>query len=473
MTTKRPPSLQQPLPGSGLPSAGWLAAFFAISVSYHAFFLRTFSHWWFEDDPTLFAFVKTIGNPATFFISPEALRGYGAGGSLVPFQAVSQWIDSTIAYRSVAFAHWHNVVSLAVTLFLLFHVLRRFALSNRTALVLSLLWLCLPATIAVNEFLSTRHYLEGTAASLLAVAVAQNIAQGVVRENARMIALLCVTLACAMLFKEVFAITVPLFIAIYLHESGRNRAAIFSLLLIAPYIAYRYWVFGSGVRWGAPFLGPGEYLHYLVRLPSVLAGNFGGHALVVFFAGMLIAFGRRQKKLGRILAYAFLLLASSLVVIYPVAYPVYHFGHEHGTWLRALHLLGSGLFLAGGIFFCHLQRRYVRISIALVTAAVLVCGAVVTRNAWERLMLQAEREGKFYLAHPDRLIYSEVPAGFYLGGLQLLYDVPVRHYILSSERTQPPKSELERHQTIWRAVNGKFEQDPELFAELQRNASKP
>jgi hypothetical protein len=355
----------------------------------------------------------------------------------------------------------------------LFHVLRRFALSNRTAIALSLLWLCLPATIVVNEFLSTRHYLEGTAASLLAVAVAQNIAQGVARENARMIALLCVTLGCAMLFKEVFAITVPLFIAIYLHESGRNRAAISALLLIIPYIAYRYWVFGSGVRWGAPFLGPGEYLHYLSRLPSVLAGNYGGHALVALFAGMLIVFGRSQKKLGRILAYAFLLLASALVVIYPVAYPVYHFGHEHGTWLRALHLLSSGLLLAGGVFFCHLQHRYVRVSIALLTAAVLVCGAVATRNEWERLMLHAEREGKFYLAHPDRLIYSEVPAGFYLGGLELLYDVPVRHYILSSERNHPPRNELERHQTIWRMVNGKFQPDPQLFAELQTNTSPP
>jgi hypothetical protein len=190
------------------------------------------------------------------------------------------------------------------------------------------------------------------------------------------------------------------------------------------------------------------------------------------FAGMLIAFGRSQEKLGRTLAYASLLLASSLVVIYPVAYPVYHFGHEHGTWTRVLHLLGSGLLLAGGFFFCHLQRQYVRASIALLTVVVLACGAVVTRNEWERLMLQAEREGKFYVAHPDRLIYSEVPAGFYLDGLRLLYDVPVRHHILASERTQPPKSEIERHQTIWRVVNGKFEQDHQLFAELQANASR-
>lgn len=471
MTTERTPTPQQQSPGSGFPGFGWMAAFFAISFVYHAVFLRTFSHWWFEDDPTLFAFVKTIRNPVTFFTSPEALRGYGAGGSLVPFQAVSQWIDSTIAYRNVTFAHCHNVVSLAVTLYLLFHVLRRFALSNRMAIGLSLLWLCLPATIAVNEFLSTRHYLEGFAVSLLAIAVAQNIAQGAGRENGRMIALLCITLGCAMLFKEVFAITIPLFIAIYLHDSGRNRAAICALLLIVPYLAYRYWVFGGGVTWGSPFLGPREYLPYLFRLPYALAGNYGGHALIILFAGLLIVFGRSKQKLGRTLAYAFLLLASSLLVIYPVAYPVYHFGHEHGTWMRVLHLLGSGLLLAGGIFFCHLEGRYVRVSIALLTVAVLVCGAVATRNEWERLRLEAEREGKFYLAHPDRLVYSEVPAGFYLGGLQLLYDIPVRHYILSSERTRPPKSELERHQTIWRVENGKFEQDPELFTELQTNAS--
>jgi len=37
--------------------------FFLTSVVYNVFFLRTFSHWWFEDDGYLFGFVRTIRNP--------------------------------------------------------------------------------------------------------------------------------------------------------------------------------------------------------------------------------------------------------------------------------------------------------------------------------------------------------------------------------------------------------------------------
>lgn len=469
MTTELTPPGQQQSRGAALSSAGWLLAFFTISLVYHTFFLGTFSHWWFEDDPTLFAFVRTIRNPAAFFTTPETLRGLGAGGSLAPFQAVSEWIDSRVAYRGITLAHWHNVVSLAGTIFLLFHVLRRFAVPSRVAMAVCLLWLCLPSTIAVNEFLSARHYLEGLGASLLAVAVAQNIAQRVGRENARMITLLCITLGCAMLFKELFAITIPLFVAIYLSESKRNRAAIFPLLLIVLYIGYRYWIFGGGVHWGVSFLGPAEYLQYLSRLPYALAGSFGGYALVVLFAVMLVLFGRSQKALGRTLASAFVLLVSGLAVIFPVAYPVHRYWLEPGTWNRVLLLLGTGSLFAGGIFFCHLQRRYVRASIALFVGVVLGCGAGVTRNEWQRLMLQSKREGKYYISHPDRLIYSEV-APFFLDGLRIFYDIPVRHHILASERSRPPKSEIERHETIWRVVEGKFTPDPQLFAELQANA---
>src|SRR6185436_527549 len=168
-------------------------------------------------------------------------------------------------------------ISVAVTLMLLFHVLRRFGLSTRAAILLCLLWLCLPATIVVSVFLSARHYLEGFTATLLAVALAQNIAQGVWQENARTIALFCVTLACAMLFKELYAISVPLFCAIYLFETKRYRTAIGALLLIPLYLAYRYWVFGSGISGGSPFLGPTEYLTYLSRLPYALSGSIGGY----------------------------------------------------------------------------------------------------------------------------------------------------------------------------------------------------
>src|SRR2546423_459999 len=234
MTSDRAPQQSRPsLRETFSDARSWI--FFSLtSLVYNIFFLRTFSHWWFEDDAHLFGFVRTIRNPAAFF-SRETIKSLGAGGALTPCQAVSEWIDSQIAYRSLAFALFHNTVSVTVTLLLLFHVLRRFALSTRAAILLCLLWLFLPATIVVTEFLSARHYLEGFAVSLLAVAFAQNLSHGVWRERARTIALLSVTVACAMLFKELYAITVPLFCAVYLFESKRNRAAIAALLLIPLY----------------------------------------------------------------------------------------------------------------------------------------------------------------------------------------------------------------------------------------------
>ena len=447
--------------------------FFLTSVVYNALFLRTFSHWWFEDDGYLFGFVRTIRNPAAFF-TRETIKSLGAGGALTPFQAISEWIDGQIAYRSLALAHFHNTISVAAALILLFHVLRRFGVSIRAAIAVCLLWLCLPATIVVTDFLSARHYLEGFAVSLLAVAFAQNIGQGTWRENARTIALLCLTVGSAMLFKELYAITVPLFCAVYLVESKRHRAALAVLILIPLYFVYRHWVFGPTVASGSPWLRPSEYLIYLSRLPYMLAGNFGGYALVVVAIALLILFAGQQERPGRFLIYAALVLGSDLAVIYPVAFPVSLQWHEHGTWCRALFLLGSGLLIAGGIacFHAPLPQR-ARIFATLLTFAVLIPGAVVTRTEWQRLLLQSKREGRFYLAHPDRLFYSEVPAAFFLDGVRFLYDIPVRHHIFAVERQQPPAEILNRYQTIWRVVDGKYVEDPKLFAELRSNAAAP
>ena len=446
--------------------------FFLTSVAYNVFFLRTFSHWWFEDDPYLFGFVKTVRNPAAFF-HRDTIKALGAGGALTPFQAISEWIDSSIAYRSLFFAHLHNTISVTVTLLLLFHVLRRFAVSSRTAIVLCLLWLCLPATIVVTEFLSARHYLEGLAVTLLAVAIAQNIGQSVWPEKAKTIAPLCLAVSCAMLFKELYAITVPLFCAIYLFETKRYRAAASALLPIPLYFAYRQWVFGSHVDGGSAFLGPTQYLTYLSRLPHMMAGNFGGYALLILFVVLLFILARQQKSPARFLVYAALLIGSQLAVLYPVAFPILLQWAEHGTWCRVMFLLGTGLLMAGGVACSHARLRYVRPLAAFATFAVLIFGAVATRAEWQRLMLQSKREGKFYVANPDRLLYSEVPGAFFLDGVRLLYGIPVRHHILSIERPRPPAKVLERHQTIWRMVNGRFEPDPQLFAELRAKAAQP
>ncbi|MEP6956532.1 MAG: hypothetical protein ABI883_06880, partial [Chthoniobacterales bacterium] len=458
---------------TALPEWGWYLILAIVAILYHVVFLQINAQWWFEDDPTLFAFVKKVANPMAFFLSPETLKSYGAGGSLTPFQALSEWIDSTVAYRSLTFVHLHNTLSLTITLLILFHVLRRFRLSIGAAISLCLLWLCLPGTIVVSQFLAARHYLEGFAVALLAVAFAQRVAQGDWAENWRSVSLLCVTLACAMLCKEIYAITLPLFVAIYLFEVGRRGAALAALLLVPPYLAYRYWIFGGGVTWGSPFLGPVEYVTYLWRLPFALTGSYGGYLLAG--VGLIVVwwFVVRGSVPLRMWAYGLLLLGSILAVMYPVAYPTLSAWESPKTWHRVLFLLGTALLLGAGFAYRKLPQGFSRrVGLAL-TIVVLGWGAVVTQQEWRELMAGYRREGRFYLAHPDRLLYSEVPASFFLGGVDQLYEVPERHYVLAAERVHPPRDVLQRHGTIWRVVEGKFKRDPALFAELQGKAELP
>lgn len=447
------------------------AAALAVSFAYDALFLRTFSHWWFEDDPILFAIAGRITNPLSFFTDIGVIKGFGAGGALTPFQAVSEWIDGHIAYRSVRLATWHNIVSLAATLFLFFHVLRRFAFTTGAAILLIGLWLCLPATIAVNEFLAARHYLEGFAASLLAIIIAQSFSTGVWRENWKSVAVLSIAVAHAMLYKELFAVATPLFVAFYLYAYGRKRAAAATLAVLCLFFVYRYWVFGANVSWGSPFLGPLDYLKLLGRMPYIVVGNFGGYLLIaVIFVAFIASYRHRAIPLFTIAGGLFL-LAADLAVIYPISFPINQGWLQRGPWDRGLLVVSTTLLLMGGYLIARMQLAKWKVFVAGLAFLILVSGAIRAEQSWHDAMLRYKQEGKFYLEHPDRLLYSELPAGGYFHGLVELYDIPNRHDIPVAKRNQISRKELEPYPTIWRFAGGKFVPDPALYAELLKDAS--
>jgi hypothetical protein len=441
----------------------------AIAVVYDALFLRMFSHWWFEDDPGQFAFVRRIANPISFFTDLRVIKGFGGGGAIVPFQAVSEWIDSSIAYRSVRFATWHNAVSLALILFLFFHILRRFAFTTGATVILVGLWLCLPATIAVNEFLSTRHYLEGFAAGLLAIIVAQSLAIGSWPENWKSIAVLSIATAHALLYKEVFAIATPVFLAFYLGAYGRRHAAAAILVVLGLFFAYRFWVFGANVSYGLPFLGPSDYLRFLGRMPYIMVGNFGGYLLIALICVAFMASYRHRPIPLFTIAGGLFLLAAELAVIYPISFSINQDWLQRGTWDRGLFVLSTTLLLIGGYLVARMQFTKRNVLVVILAFSVLIPGAVRATQSWHRVMIRYKREGKFYLEHPDRLLYSELPARWYFGGLIGLYDIPVRHHVLVAERNRISRKEIERFSTIWRFADGKFVPDPILYVELLNN----
>ena len=443
----------------------FIACFFLFCIGgvYHVLFLRTFSHWWFEDDPVLFAFVRTIANPLRFFFDRSAIQSFSA--SLVPMQSVSMWIDSAIAYRSVRFAQIHHLFSLQVTLILLYIVLRDFGLRSRAAFALVLLWLCLPATVSVNEFLSARHYLEGFGWSLGAVLVAQKIGQRRWRETAPTIALLFVMLAIGALFKELYVVTVPLFVFFYLYSCRRYMAAGIALLVIPLYGLYRVWAFGSRLPLFMPLVETRAYLKFLGRFPYIFAGNAGGY-LIIIALGLLCLWRFRNINL-RIAGCALLLLCTALATIYPTTFAISRDWLIHGTWYRVMFFVNTIFLLGGGYWLEKTQTRSARVAALVLSGVILIEGGYVTERHWHDEMVRYKREGRYYLQHNDRLIYSELAAYWYLGGMQTLYEIVPRHYITSREAGPLSPEQAASYQTVWRYRDGTFVEDRQLYEKLR------
>ena len=277
-------------------------------------------------------------------------------------------------------------------------------------------------------------------------------------------------MAHAALYKEVFATALPVFLAVYLYTHGRKYAAAASGLVLGLFFAYRYWVFGDSLAWGVPFLGPLEYLRFVGRLPYILAGNAGGYLLLGVAAASLAA-GYRKKKIDPVtIGLGFLLIVVELAVIYPVSWAVDHDWLRRGTWDRAVFLLNTTLLLTGGYLVAKTFSMRMRVIAAALAFLVLIPGMVRSRQTWHKAMIRYKNEGKFYLGHPDRLLYCELPGPWYLEGLCKLYEIPIRHHIVAAIPNQMLRKDLERYGTIWRYVEGKFRPDAALYADLLKNA---
>jgi len=443
--------------------------FSSVAFGYHALFLNTFNHWWFDDDPRNFGFVKTVANPLALFIDPVLAANFSSAPTLNPMLGVSIWLDSTLAYRNILFAQLHNVVILAATLALLFLVLRKWGLSLLTVSTLLLVWLLSPATVAVSGWLAARHHLEGITWSLAAILVAQKLVLNEWRENGRSISLFLFFLGGAALFKETLAITVPLGVGLYLWHRERKVAALSCALLFLVYCGYRCWMVGFTARYG-PMLSPSGFVEFISRLPYILFGNAGGYALLALALAPLILMYRRGELKPRIVLFTLVVIASALAVIYPGAFALNRDWLEPYTWIRIVLLLHTGLLVGAGYLISRVRMPALSYIAAAVAILVAAAGGSVTQKKWEILLKRYEAEGKYYLEHPDRLLYSEVPAGWYLDGIQMLYAIPVRHHIIVGEEGGPVAELLAGHRAIWRYSDGKFVEDPELFEQLSAKA---
>jgi len=197
----------------------------------------------------------------------------------------------------------------------------------------------------------------------------------------------------------------------------------------------------------------------------MFVGNYGGYALLAFLIFVLVLRGRQGGLSLRHVLYAVVLLGSALAVIYPVAHSLRLQWSDHGTWYRAVFFLNSALLFAAGYLIVKMDALVRRIA-ATAALAFALLGGFVTQKKWEAAMTRYEREGKYYLKHESRLIYSELPAFWFLDGVRALYALPLRHHVTDQDSAAVRSQQLSAHDTIWRFVDGKYVKDSALHAQL-------
>jgi hypothetical protein len=441
-----------------------------VVVCYHAFFLKTFSGWWMDDDPRNFGFAKELSNPLILFVNPPLAREFSGTSTVNPMLGISIWLDSHLAYRSYFFAELHNMVILVTIIVLFVLVLRAFGLSPLSISVLLLLWLLSPPMVVVSGWVAARHHLEGLLWSLGAIRIAQFIVAGTWPESGRSISGLLFCLATASLFKETFAIAVPLGVGLYLWSSHRRSSALSCAGLLIFYSIYRCWMVGFTARYDAPLLGPSAFGEFLIRLPHILVGNVGGYVLLGIVLAVLVLTIIRGELSGRVSAYILLLIGTSLAVIYPGAYALHRDWLEPLTWIRIVLLLHTGLLVGASYLLSRWGTGWLRYVAAAVSILYFAWGGMVAQKQWNQLRERYAAEGKYYLNHPDHLVYSEVPASWYLDGVRTLYAIPARHHVTRDDQPKVLAELLHDYQSIWRYSAGNFVEDPELYRTLSARA---
>jgi hypothetical protein len=459
------------LPVRGFRNSQYLALLVVIAVLFSAFYLRSLSRWWFEDDPAQFQYVRELSNPVSFFTEPQLMRGFGTGNAVVPFQMLSYWFDMHALGPFPAPAYLHSLLSLLVTLVLLYFTLLRWTGDAHAAWGGSLLWLLLPSTLAVHYFLGARHYIEGLAFALLAVLFIDRLGHSNYGWGKTAVVLLCAAVsgAISMLFKEVYGAAVPAyFLLTAIHRKRLVQGAIAAGLAFG-YFVYRVWMVGTSVSYTMPFLDPVRYLGFLLLAPFTISANYAAYILVGCSIAFTVTLIKRDRNESSSLLLWAGLTATSLIAIYPVSYAIFVSYRTPLTSYRIPFVVNT-IWIVWAVYAAARLRRLT--TALIVFGLIVVPGTERTRRYWDQRMSRAESEAVFYLENPDKLVYCEEDATWFLPGVNRFYAVARSHFINKHERTgDNARSMIGSFATIWRYHEGRFVPDPQLFREIQQENS--
>ena len=430
-------------------------------------FLKTYTDFWFDDDATLFAFVSAIENPYDFFFSQKVISS--SGFSFTPLQMISYWCDLRFGGLNPGFAYSHSTLSYLLSGIMLFLVLR-FLGSTWFSLLVTICWMLLPSTISVYEFIGTRHYMEGFLLLLCSLYFSFKCLSVVSTQKRYLYTVLWVIcLFAAMLCKEIYVTAGP-FILFFLFLSHKRYVEAGSVVGVSLlYAIYRLWAMGLSSSYPSPKFHLSNYLDFLIKLPYIFSGNYVGYILLVcVLIGVIYWLIKRNHLIWLALLFVGLLIVN-LITIYPGSYYLANEWDSKTTWYRIVFFLNFQLLLGGVLLFRSSNRLFTHIAVSLLVVSV-VSGSYSTRNKWNALKDRYNVTGRYYIENSDKIIYSEVPAYWYLGGLKRLYDL--KHpYITSFSPNNFNYHNFDQSNEVWRYQNGKMVADHETWKELTEKYS--
>lgn len=431
------------------------------------FFLHIYTGFWIDDDATLFAFVSRVDNSFSFFIDQKTIRS--SGFSFTPLQMFSYRIDFLLGGTNPFIAYIHNGLSFLAASLLFYSLLSRWW-SVVTALTATLFWMLLPSTIAVLEFIGARHYMEGLVCTFLAALLAFKNVES--KEVGRRFlsgggALICLFLA--MLCKEIY-VTAAFAILVMIFFYYKRFWEIFSVFLLGGcYVLYRFLTIGLMNKYPVHEMAIGDYFHFLSKLPYIFIGNYLGYAVCLLF---VVGFFFRDLSENRVKQRTFYIwfclafvLFVSLATIYPGTYYLSRSWLNKTTWYRLPFFVNLVFLIIGVVLFSQTQK-YLRHVTVFVCAIGLMYGATTSRKQWDSYKDRYEKTGKFYIENPDKVVYSELPAYWYLGGIKSFYGLS-QPYIISfhPDRFQYGKSAATE---LWRYRDGNMVADVKLWTDLKK-----
>lgn len=453
----------------------WGFALLALVALVQVFGLcQTWGDFWFEDDAPHRVFVRDHNNALAYF-GPELVKKLSLGHSVTPWFPFTFWMDHQMSAEGAMPAYLHTGFSLWLTACALF-VLAGKLMNPRWALAVSVVWFWLPSTVVITEFLSTRHYLEGCLLSCISLALCLHSNEQEGRRRMWFTLGAAVFYLLATTTKEVYVSATWVLLLGFYAYAKRWAAVVGTVLCGVAYAGYRLLSLGLvGKSLGESFAS--RYHLFLARWPYMFTGNEGGYLLVALVTVVVLVLLWQRKLPWLVVVFIGGFVGAMLLTIFPVSANVTDQYKDMGTWYRVVFLLNTAMLFLGAILVYRLEKPKVGLVMGVLTALLCIPGAWKTSRYWDELKASYTSEAQYYLAHDDRLLYSRLPAPWYLYGIHHLYKPDQEaHYLTWRVDNGTPKDYVQarvaKYKEIWDLKDGTYQADPELLAVIAANCEE-